>query len=117
MAPPGRGSVYVELAERGPLPPRARLVHQVARGLREVGVIERPDDILFADLREIRHAYVIFDHHYYAATHLLREWLEEREIYPRGRYGYWTYNSMEDSILAGRDVARLLGRVIAGPPG
>jgi protoporphyrinogen oxidase len=117
MAPPGRGSVYVELAERGPLPPRARLIQQVARGLREARVIERPDDILFADLREIRHAYVIFDHHYFAATHLLREWLEERDIFPRGRYGYWTYNSMEDSLLAGRDVARMLGRAAAGAPG
>ena len=113
MAPPGCGSVYVELAERGPLPPRARLLAQVARGLRDARVIARPEDILFADLREIRHAYVIFDHHYYAATHLLREWLEERDIFPRGRYGYWTYNSMEDCILAGRDVARLVGRAAA----
>jgi protoporphyrinogen oxidase len=117
MAPPGGGSLYVELAERGPLPPKGRLLQQVARGLRAAGVIERPDDVLFADLREIEHAYVIFDHHYYAATHLLREWLEERDVFPRGRYGYWTYNSMEDCILAGRDVARHLGRAAAGAAG
>ena len=30
--------------------------------------------------------------------------------YPRGRYGSWIYNAMEDSILAGREVAEKLSR-------
>jgi protoporphyrinogen oxidase len=108
MAPRGRGSLYVELSERGPLPPARRLTAEVARGLAAAGAIRDPDDVLFADLREIQHAYVIFDHHYYAVTRFLRGWLERRGIYPRGRYGYWTYNSMEDCLIAGRDVARTL---------
>jgi hypothetical protein len=29
-------------------------------------------------------------------------------VFPRGRYGSWTYNAMEDCILAGRDVAARL---------
>ena len=109
MAPKGCASLYVELSERRPVP-RHRLVTQVTRGLVEMGIIEGPDDILFADIKEIPRAYVIFDRHYDAATRLLREWLEEHDIYPRGRFGFWTYNSMEDCILAGRDVARILGR-------
>ena len=39
---------------------------------------------------------------------LLKDFLEANQIFPRGRYGSWTYNSMEDCLLLGRDVARML---------
>jgi protoporphyrinogen oxidase len=110
MAPAGKASLYVELSERGPLGSHDELVRQVAQGLAAAGALRDANDVLFADLRELEHAYVIFDHNYYAATRLIRPWLEERGIYPRGRYGYWTYNSMEDCILAGREVAQTVLR-------
>jgi len=34
--------------------------------------------------------------------------LEANGIYPRGRYGAWTYNAMEDCVLAGREVAAVI---------
>jgi protoporphyrinogen oxidase len=117
MAPAGRGALYVELSERGPLPPAAELTAEVAHGLAAAGAIRDPNDVLFAQLRELTHAYVIFDHAYYRTTRFLRAWLERRGIYPRGRYGAWTYNSMEDCIIAGRDVARGLSRAAGPAPG
>ena len=48
---------------------------------------------------------MVFDHNYYAATRDIFTFLERHDIYPRGRYGAWTYNAMEDCILAGREVA------------
>jgi protoporphyrinogen oxidase len=80
-------------------------VRDVAAGLAAAGAIASPDDLLFADLHELRYAYVVFDDNYYAATGAIRAWLEANDIYPRGRYGYWYYNAMEDCILAGREVA------------
>ena len=50
----------------------------------------------------------MFDDHYYAATRAIFAFLEENAIYPRGRYGAWTYNAMEDCVLAGREVAALI---------
>ena len=44
---------------------------------------------------------------------LLRTWLERHDVYPRGRYGFWTYNSMEDCILAGREVAATIEAKLA----
>ncbi|HVS17847.1 MAG TPA: amine oxidase, partial [Planctomycetota bacterium] len=60
----------------------------------------------FAELKELTYAYVVFDEHYYEAVRTITSWLEARDIFPRGRYGSWIYNSMEDSLMAGRDVAR-----------
>jgi protoporphyrinogen oxidase len=106
MAPAGNGSLYVELSERGPRPSGAALDdlrRETALALTAAGALRSPDDVLFADLEELTYAYVVFDESYYPATATCRTWLEGHAIYPRGRYGSWTYNSMEDCILAGRE--------------
>jgi protoporphyrinogen oxidase len=103
MAPAGTGSFYVEMADRGPV--RESTLVDVAQGLAEIGAIASPNDILFADAREVQYAYVVFDEHYYPAITAISSFLESHNIYPRGRYGAWTYNAMEDCLLAGREVA------------
>jgi len=103
MAPAGAASFYVELADRGPVSDST--VADVAQGLAAMGAIKSPGDIRFADAREIKYAYVVFDEHYVAATTAIFRFLESHAIYSRGRYGAWTYNAMEDSLLAGREVA------------
>ncbi|HEX7508725.1 MAG TPA: FAD-dependent oxidoreductase [Polyangia bacterium] len=103
MAPPGGGSFYVELADRGPV--SEAVVRESVLGLAEMGAITSAADVLFADAREIDYAYVVFDDQYYAATSAIFAFLESHAIYPRGRYGSWTYNAMEDCLIAGREVA------------
>ncbi len=113
-APAGRGSLYVELADRSAT--EAAVLPDVIAGLAAAGVITGPEHVLFSELREIEYAYVVFDHAYYGATSTILPWLEARGIYPRGRYGSWTYNGMEDCILAGRDVAETIARAGTGTP-
>jgi protoporphyrinogen oxidase len=103
MAPAGAASLYVELADRGPVGDAT--LSDVAQGLVAIGAIGSPGDIRFADAREIKYAYVVFDEHYQAATTAIFSFLESHAIYSRGRYGAWTYNAMEDCLLAGREVA------------
>ncbi len=103
MAPAGGASLYVELADRAPVTDTA--VRDALTGLTEAGAITGPDDVVFAEPKEIQYAYVVFDHHYYASTTAIFRFLEAQGIYPRGRYGAWTYNAMEDCVLAGREVA------------
>ena len=108
MAPPGKGSFYVELSDRGPLPKVEDIMPSVAHALTAAGAITGPDDILFAEIKELKYAYVVFDHNYYESVATITKWLEANAIHPRGRYGSWIYNAMEDSILAGREVAARL---------
>ena len=103
MAPPGGASLYVELADRAPLTEEG--LRDVLSGLAEAGAIAAPGDVVFAEPKEIQYAYVVFDHHYYASTSTIFRFLEAHDIYPRGRYGAWTYNAMEDCVIAGREVA------------
>src|SRR5262249_52937104 len=107
MAPPGRGSLYVELASRN-IARAEDVLPDVVAGLCAAGALASADDILFAELRTIPYAYVVFDHDYSSATETIFQYLAQKSIFPRGRYGSWTYNAMEDCILAGREVAQKL---------
>jgi len=104
LAPPGKASLYVELADRSP-PELERLLPEVARGLIEMGVIDSPDEIEFARARRIDYAYVIFDHDYFAALDVIRPFLESSRIISSGRYGEWNYSAMEDAIAFGKAAA------------
>ena len=105
MAPPGCSSLYVELSTRQAAA-SALATDEVVRALVEVRALVSPDDVVFADRRQIKYAYVIFDANYRRALDRIFPFLEEHRILSCGRYGSWIYNSMEDSLLAGRDVAR-----------
>ena len=104
LAPPGKSSLYIELADRSP-PELATLLPEVARGLIEMGVIDSADEIEFARARHLEYAYVIFDHEYFAALETIRPFLEASRIVSRGRYGDWNYSAMEDAILFGKAAA------------
>ncbi|MBL9103865.1 MAG: FAD-dependent oxidoreductase [Myxococcales bacterium] len=114
MAPPGCGSLYVELADRdGPLD-----VGGVIAALVELGVVGRAEDVLFAEERRIEYAYVVFDDDHAAATADIQAWLRGVGVRSCGRYGAWTYNSMEDSVIQGREAAAWAeGHVLRDMPG
>jgi protoporphyrinogen oxidase len=103
MAPPDCTSLCVEMADRGPITDVA--VRETAAALVAAGALSDVNDVVFAEPKQIEYAYVVFDQHYYEATRAIFAFLEQNAIYPRGRYGAWTYNAMEDCVLAGREVA------------
>ena len=105
MAPAGRAGLYVELASRQQLK-LEDVMPQVMSGLIDMGIIKKPEDIAFARLRRIEHAYVVFDHAYYDALATIMPFLEEHNIISHGRYGAWNYSAMEDALLYGREAAQ-----------
>lgn len=101
MAPAGCSGLYVELAERtGPID-----VPGVLQALAEIGAIGSVEDVLFTRAREIEYAYVVFDDAHAAATRTIFGWLARVGVHSCGRYGAWVYNSMEDSVIQGREAA------------
>ena len=104
LAPPGKSSLYVELADRR-APDLSQVLPEVTRGLIEMGVIDAPEDIEFVRARYLDFAYVIFDHDYFAALDVIRPFLAEARLISSGRYGDWNYSAMEDAIAFGKTAA------------
>jgi len=115
LAPPGKSSLYVELADRR-APNAERTLPAVVSGLRELGLLKSERDIELWRLRSIDYAYVIYDQHYRAALDVIEPFLRSERIISTGRYGAWNYSSMEDALLMGQSAARdaraLLGSAV-----
>jgi len=111
MAPEGCSSICVEMADRGPVTETS--IRDTTAALVAAGALGKADDVVFTEEKQIEYAYVVFDQHYYQATRTIFGFLESNGIFPRGRYGAWTYNAMEDCVLAGREVAALIDREVA----
>lgn len=104
LVPPGQGSLYVELASRDE-PELAVVLPKVAAGLRELGIIEHPDEIEFARPRKIDFAYVIYDQHHAGSLATIIPYLEKFSVITAGRYGGWNYSAMEDALRFGEAAA------------
>ena len=68
-------------------------------------ILSEQDEILFMELCEIPHAYVIFDQHYEASRGLLIDYLNRNGVLTGGRWGGWGYGGMEDAMLDGKAAA------------
>jgi hypothetical protein len=113
MAPPGKANLYVELVDRAE-PKLELLLPRVTAGLGELGLIDKAADIAFTRLRRIDTAYVLFNAERERALGIISEYLEAHNIISRGRYGSWTYASMEDALLDGQTAALQASRVAGG---
>ena len=101
MAPPGRASLWVEIADQaGPVEDS-----EIVDALLTFGAIESPSDVLFIEHHRVDHAYVVFDDARQEAVETILPWLAESGIHSCGRYGRWSYGSMGDAILDGFSVA------------
>lgn len=111
MAPVRSAGLYVELVDRR-RPDLGALLPRVAEALIEMGLIARAEAIVFARVRRIDHAYVIFDHHHYPALEVVQDYLMSQRILSAGRYGGWNYSSMGDALAFGREAAEQAARMV-----
>jgi len=107
LAPAGKSSLYVEIAN-DPEAPEGEVVRSLAEFLKDIGTIEHEKQLLFAAFRTHPWGYVIFDKNCARARETLLSHYASNGIQSIGRYGAWTYNSMEDAILDGLRAAESL---------
>jgi protoporphyrinogen oxidase len=113
MAPPGRESVYVEIAH-GADGSEEEMVGAAIADLVALGAIDGDDDVDTVLPVRIEHAYVIHDHGTAEIRAALHRQLQERDVWTAGRYATWEYSAMEDAIVGGLDTARRLIGQAAG---
>jgi len=115
-APPGCSSIYLEIAVRpGERPDQETLCEQARQGLIKAGILTPADRILTRAVFQIDPAYVVYDRHRRALVPRLMSELHRRGVHSIGRYGAWHYNSMEDSLAEGRDLALQIAQGASQP--
>ncbi|MFM8552509.1 MAG: protoporphyrinogen/coproporphyrinogen oxidase [Nitrospiraceae bacterium] len=115
LGPAGCSSLYVEISHQPTdAMAEADVLKLVRGGLERAGIFTATDELVAADVRDIRYAYVLFDRHRAKVLPAMLQELERRGIHSVGRYGAWEHTSMEDAIGQGKKLAeRLNGEAMA----
>lgn len=106
MAPFGTSSLSIEVSYSKYRPlPREKLDSMLVRDLTRARLINSKRVILVKKVFNLPYAYVIYDEDYNSNRRRILSFLERERIFSVGRYGSWEYSTMEDAILAGKNVA------------
>ncbi|HJT19310.1 MAG TPA: FAD-dependent oxidoreductase [Nitrospira sp.] len=110
----GCSSMYVEISHKPTERQTAeQLIERSCEGMERAGILRPDDELVVADVKDLRYAYVYFDRHRATAVPAILEELERRGIHSIGRYGRWEHTSMEDAIAQGKQLAvRLRSRAV-----
>jgi protoporphyrinogen oxidase len=58
-----------------------------------------------ANIVDMPHAYVVYDHDRAANVKVIRDWLLQHDIILAGRYSEWEYYNSDHAFLAGKKAA------------
>lgn len=109
LGPAGCSSLYVEVSHRpAETVAEGELIARIRTGLERAGIFTPKEELIVADVRDIRYAYVLFDRHRAKVLPGILDELEQVGIHSIGRYGRWEHTSMEDAIGQGKSLAERL---------
>jgi protoporphyrinogen oxidase len=89
---------------------RENLEERVESGLRASGVIEGRPQVVSTHVIDVDYAYPVPTLRRDSALEIIQPWLSNHDIYSRGRFGSWRYETgnMDHAVKMGVDVARLI---------
>jgi protoporphyrinogen oxidase len=109
LTPQDKASLYTEVAYSKERPIDKNNIGQlIKRDLKKVGLLGENDFICAQDINDIQYGYPIYDEYYAPARGAIIRYLAKNGVFACGRYGSWSYFSMEDTILNARSVAGAL---------
>jgi UDP-galactopyranose mutase len=107
--PPNASSLYIEVAYSKEKPiDKNTIVQRIIKDLTTANIISPLDKILVKDINDIKYGYIIYDRLREEAVGKIKKFLNKNNIFSLGRYGSWSYLSMEDVLWEGRRVADIL---------
>ena len=116
LAPKGHSALYIETTRPGgtrvDVP---KLEASIMKGLREVGLLRRSDEISARAWMPIKVGYVVYDFDRTPATETIFRHLGKAGVESIGRYGGWKYSFMEETILDGKRCAERLTGTASAP--
>jgi len=112
LAPGGTTSVYAEISYRGVKRwEEEQIVRDVIGGMRGMGFSVSRSDVLAVNIIDMTHAYVVYDFDREECLKEIGRFLDANGIRSVGRFGSWSYLSMEESMREGFAAAESLLQV------
>jgi len=118
LQPEGTSSLVCEISYNPKYKPLQRdgLIDRAIEDCIKVKMITPADQILCAELIDLRYVYVVYDHDRKKNVGIIHNWMREHGIHCVGRFGEWEYYNSDQAMLSGKRVAGVLNEVRTGTP-
>ncbi len=107
-APPGHSALTFEISHSPakPLPVRGKraLIDACVSGLKQTDIWQDGDEVVFEQVLGMPHAYIPFTPERPGHLAIINAYLNERGIFPIGRFGEWKYLNQDGAILSAKRV-------------
>lgn len=103
-----RHGIMAEVSCANGTPPDRELVSWTIEGLRTMGILETPDEVVATRVVSVEHAYPVPTLDRDAQVARIRAWLAEHRIHPLGRFGEWAYINSDEALYRGSQLGKLL---------
>jgi protoporphyrinogen oxidase len=108
-APPACSCIYTEVSYSSAKSiDKGKIKERIISDLIKVGIINYSSDILTELPLDIKYGYVIFDQERKKRVETIKSFLDSQNIFTLGRFGSWSYQTIEDAILDGKNVAEVI---------
>jgi protoporphyrinogen oxidase len=96
-------SVDVSYSKNKPIN-KLKIKKRIIENLKKIGIIKNRTSILTEKEFDIKYAYVLYDMKYSLIRRKIHAFLTKNNIFSIGRYGAWEYSTMDDALLAGKNI-------------
>ncbi len=100
---------FTYLPDQEPLDEQT-LIKQAIKDFKKTGLLTDAHEIEYTGAMKIPCAYVIFDRRRKQVLPGMLKYLEDHGVYSIGRYGGWTYSTIEDALKEGMETAEKLAQ-------
>lgn len=107
LTPSNKGALYADVSYSEARPIRKKDIRdRVVKQLTATGLIRHNSDVCCKHINDIRYGYPVYDKNYFRARGKILKFLAKNNVISCGRYGGWSYLSMEDVILESADITK-----------
>jgi protoporphyrinogen oxidase len=110
--PPGCYSIQAEITSTPGGPELAMsdgpVVDHVVEGLKRNRVLRPDEEPIYSRVDRYEYAYVVYKQGYEKQFAIVRQWLEDRGIYPHGRFGAFEYLNVDGCVIRSIELAERL---------
>ncbi|MGA2775327.1 MAG: FAD-dependent oxidoreductase [Candidatus Omnitrophota bacterium] len=99
-------SIYIEVAYgMSRQLEKNTVVARIKKDLQRAGILRAQDTVLVENINDIEYGYIIYDRRRERSLRKITVFLKKNGIECLGRYGSWSYKSMEDVLIDGKRLA------------
>lgn len=85
-----------------------KILCHVLNGLKEKGLIENQEQVIYKKIDRIEQSYVVYDIHYEKQVQIIREWCASLNLHLLGRFSYFEYINVDGAISRALELAARL---------